>query len=360
MDELNITTMAAAGYDSEAAVLSKRPYIATHGRHRGQSVIAVNTGQLDAKGNPRYAEKPIHTNATLRKDEWLNLEDRVIEAAQERYVILDDMRSAGLTYNVGGLGTIVSEWETQSDMTDAEATMDGESTADKDRIQYGLNGVPIPVIQKPWKIGERVLMASRQRGSALDVSTGVAAARSVARKSEDMIFNGLPEIGANGQTSYRVHGLLTFPGRAQFELSNWADGATTTRGILDDVLAMLQYMETEERSFGPYNLYIPAAFAYRMRQDYSEQYGNKTLMERLMDLPEIANIRISDVLPNGNAVLVRMDSSVLDLAVASDVTTVQWASGSGWVNHFQTFAAWAPRFKSDFDGHTGILHAAVA
>jgi len=54
-----------------------------------------------------------------------------------------------------------------------------------------------------------------------------------------------------------------------------------------------------------------------------------------------------------------MDRSVIDLAVASDLMTIQWESGSGWTNHFQVFASWAPRIKSDFNNRSGICHGSV-
>ncbi len=230
MNDVTINTAEGAGLAmGENGILAKRPYIATAGRYAGQSVVAVNTGQMDNQGQPLYAEKPIQANATLRKDEWIDLEDTIIESARERLVIVDDLQSAGLTYNVGGLGTLISEWETASEITDAEITMDGESTADKDRQEFGLNGVPIPVIQKPFSIGERMLMASRQRGASLDVTTGTEASRAVARMSEKMVFNGA-SIGANNSAGqrYTVPGLTNFPGRATFTLSDWSDDANVT------------------------------------------------------------------------------------------------------------------------------------
>jgi hypothetical protein len=48
---------------------------------------------------------------------------------------------------------------------------------------------------------------------------------------------------------------------------------------------------------------------------------------------------------------------VIDLAVGSDLATVQWASDSGWTNYFQVFTAFAPRLKRDFDGRVGFMHA---
>lgn len=360
MNDLNVQALEGSGLDSEAAILGKRPYIATAGRHKGKPVVAVNTGQMDAKGNPVIAEKLV-ANATLRKDEWIDLEDQIIESARERLVIVDDLRNAGLTYNVGGLGTLISEWETGSEITDAEATMDGESTADRDRQAFGLNGVPIPVIQKPFKIGERQLLASRNRGASLDVTTGVEAGRSVARTSEQMVFNGL-SLGASNSAgdSYNIHGLTTFPGRATFTIDDWSDDQNvTTEDILANILSMIQQMETQERHYGPFNLYIPGEYAFRFRQDFKASVQG-TLMERVLAVNEVANVRVSDVLSAGNVVMVQMDRMVLDLGVASDISTVQWESGSGWTSFFQTFAAWAPRLKSSYDGHTGIMHGSTA
>lgn len=340
----------------ENAMLARRPYI----NARGQSVIAVNTGQMDNIGQPIYKEKAINNNASLRKDEWVSVEDAVYEAFRERLVIVDDLQSAGLTYNAGGLGTIISEWETGSEITDAEITMDGESKGEKDRQSFGLNGVPIPVIHKEFTIGERMLLASRSRGAGLDVTTGTEAARSVARRSEFMVFNGA-NIGANNSAGqrYNIPGLTTFDGRATYTMSNWADDvAVSPEDIHKEILEMVQKLETEQRRYGPFTLYIPAAYAYRFRQDFKAN-SDKTLMERVTDEDVISRVRVSDVLATGNVVMVQLERSVIDLAVASDITTVQWASGSGWTNEFQVYAAWAPRLKSDFDNRTGILHATV-
>lgn len=360
MNDVTINTASGSGLPStENGVLAKRPYLATNGRYAGQSVIAVNTGQLDNQGQYIYAEKPIQTNATLRKDEWIDLEDQIIESARERLVIVEDLQSAGLTYNVGGLGTIISEWETGSEITDAEITMDGESKADKDRQEFGLNGVPIPVIQKPFSIGERMLLASRQRGAALDVTTGTEAARAVARVSENMVFNGA-SIGASNSSGdrYTIPGLTTFAGRQTYTIGDWNNDNYTPEQIFGDILAMVQQLETQARHFGPFTLYIPGEYAYRFREDFKE-FSDKTLMERVTDEDVISRVRISDVLADGNVILVQMERTVLDLAVASDVTTVQWESGSGWTNHFQVYAAWSPRLKQDHDSRCGILHGST-
>ena len=344
----------------ENAVLAKRPYIATSGKYKGHSVITVNTGQLDESGNPIYSERPINTNATLRKDEWIDLEDAIIEAARERLVIVEDFRSAGLTYNVGGLGTIISEWETASEITDAVINMDGETVSEKDRQEFGLTGVPIPIIQKDFSIGERMLQASRNRGASLDVTTGTEAARAVARRSEALVFFGA-NIGAvnSAGSSYTIPGLTTFPTRETDTISDWSDSATTPETILTEILAMVALMETNQRAFGPFTLYIPGSYAFQFRRDLKAN-SDKTLMERVLEIDAVQAVRVSDVLTTGNVLLLDMVNRYMDLGVAADVTTVQWQSGSGFTNHFKTYAAWAPRLKADFDGRCGILHGTTA
>lgn len=340
---------------SERKILERRPYV----NERGQSVITVNTGQLDGQGQPIYHERQIVTNATLRKDEWVRVDETVRESARERLVIVSDLQAAGLTFNVGGLGVLISEWEKSSEITDAQITMDGETQAEEDRQEFNIDGVPIPIIQKPFRIGERVLMASRTRGSSLDVTTGIEAARAVARTAESMVFYGT-NLGAvpSAANSYSIYGLTTFPGRAIASIGDWGDSAYTPEEILDDILNMVRILETQHRHYGPFRLYIPGAYAWRFRQDF-KALGESTLMERVLAVPEIQAVRVSDVLQTGEVIMVQMTSDVLDLAMGSDLTTIQWASPSGWTNFFQTFMAFAPRFKNDYDSRTGILHASV-
>lgn len=348
-----IGAFGSTGLGDEARVLASRPYI----NEEGHPCITVNTGQLDKDGFPVYKEQRIQTNATLRKDEWIRLDETIITAARERLVIVEDLRAAGLTFNVGGLGVLISEWENASEITDAEVTMDGETDTDEDRQEFGLNGVPIPVIQKRFRIGERVLMASRTRGAALDVTTGVEAARAVARTSEKIVFFGT-SIGASNSAGnvYQIYGLTNFPGRATFTMLDWSNAGVTPEQILANILSMINILQNNQRHYGPYNLYIPAAYAHRFREDFKAN-SDKTLMQRCLEIPELKAIRIADALSAGTVVMVEMDRLTLDLAVASDLSNIQWGSPSGWTNYFQTYAAWAPRFKKDYDGRVGILHA---
>ena len=348
--QIDMTTGGSGIPYQENGILAKRPYV----NQKGQSVIAVNTGIKSADGRFIYREQRIQANATLRYDEWKRIDDVLLEAFQERLIIIDDLRSAGLTYNVGGLGVMVSEYETVGEMTDADVTMDGDTVVEKDRVGFGIDVVPIPIIHKDFQISERALLASRTRGSDLETTNAAAAARAVARTSEDMVFNGL-NIKVGG---YGVQGLLNKTGRPLQLISNWAAGGTSAETIYSEIQSLISEAEAN-RAYGPYILYIPQAYSGKFRADFKAN-SDKSLRQRVLDDGLITDIRVSDSLPDGNVILIQMTSSTIDLAVASDITTVQWTSGSGMTHFFKTYAAWAPRIKTDADGRFGYVHGATS
>lgn len=342
-------------------VLASRPFISTNGKNAGKTVVIVNTGK-DSGGNDIYEEQVIRANAgetTLRHTDWVDIDDKLTAAAEQRLVIIDDLIQSGLTYAAGDLGTLVTEWDAVSHMTDASVTMDGETEVDKDRLQFRPDGVPIPIIHKPFKIGKRAMLASRRNGAGLDLSHGTAAARSVARTSERMAIFG-HQLNAVGSQNQRrsIPGLLTHPGRSVVGLLDWTDPSVTGEQILGDVLKMITQAEINERAYGPFRLYIPGAVHFRFREDY-KAFGDKTLMDRILEVNEIDGVRVADELPGNAAVLVQWMDSTIDLAMIANIQTIQWQSPSGWTDNFQVFAAWAPRIKADYDGHLGVVHGTI-
>jgi len=89
--------------------------------HKGKAYITV----MDDNGKARAV--PItNATATLRKDDWKLLDDAIVKAALPRLKAVADLRSAGLTFTIpNGMGKTVLETETQSDINDADISMDG-------------------------------------------------------------------------------------------------------------------------------------------------------------------------------------------------------------------------------------------
>lgn len=294
----------------------------------------------------------LNANALLQKDEWIAYDSAVRSIATIRLNGINDLRSMGLVYNAGDLGSTIAEWDESSDMTEAEINMAGVTTTEKDSVAFNTNGVPIPVIRKDFQVNIRRLLASRRMGASVDVTGAQISTRLVAEKSEQMLFNG-SGISIGGYTTY---GYTNHPQRNTGALTyDWAAVGTTGKQILEDVLAMVAAAETD-RHYGPFNLYVPSNFWPKLRNDYSDAKGDNTIIERIRALDVINDVKVADVLAADNVVLVQMTSDVVDLAVAQDITTVQWERGDGMQTNFAVMAAWAPRIKQDFDNRLGIVH----
>lgn len=320
-----------------------RPWVDINGR----SYIAVN----DANGN--LIAQEIQTNATLRKDDWINLDQAVRMIATQRLAGINDLRAAGLVYPAGDLGSTIAEWEASSDMTDAEINMAGTTTSEKDRQAFSLAGVPIPIIRKDFDINTRNLLASRRRGAGLDVTSAQTATRLVAEASENLLFNGDTSIVVGG---YSLPGYTTHSSRVTGVLgAPWSGGSVTGEGILNDVHDMISGLENVKH-YGPYMLYVNSTMWPSLRKDYSSAKGDNTILERILAEDVIQGVRVSDKLGSDSVVMVQMTSDVVDLAVAQDITTVNWQSGDGMNNSFAVFSAWVPRLKPDYDGNLGIAH----
>jgi len=343
---LEFESAEAFGVGSVNAILARRPYIAEKGsRYAGQPVICQVRGV--GKDAETY-ERPV-TNATLRKDEWQELDAVIVEAARERLVGVDDLISRGLTHALGGVGVLTAQWEAGSEMTDANITMDGETVDDLDRQEFALRGVPVPVVHKDFKIGRRVLEASRTHGAALDVTTGAEAGQSVARSSEQMLFNGA-SIKSDG---YQIYGYTTHPQRNTASISNWSTASGST--ILTEATDLVQALR-QDRHYGPAILYIPAEYESSMEDDLKAE-SDKSVRQRLLEINGIEDVKVADVLADGEVVLAEMSRTNVDLAIAQDVSTMEWQQGSNWTTHYQAAAVWVPRFKADFDNRLGVVHA---
>lgn len=297
----------------------------------------------------------LHTNdGLLRYDEWKDLDRNVIEISTDRLVGVADLQAAGLTHNLGSIGVTITQWEESSDMDSANVSMSGVTRGDEDTPAFKQSAVPVPIVHKDFRLNIRRLEASRRFGQALDVTASSIAARKVAETSEDMLFAGKP-IVVEGNT---IYGYTNHPQRNTVTLGTAWDALATSAydTIKDQVLEMIQAAE-DDGYYGPFNLYIPTEYSNVMQDDYDPGSGDtRTVRERLLQIEQLNSIKVADRLTADNVVLVQMTRDVVDLAVAQDVTTVQWEDRGGMSELFKVMAVWVPRIKKDYDGRSGIVH----
>lgn len=325
-----------------------RPWLGRDGR----SYVTVT----NAEGKP---ENRLLTNsvATLRKDDWIMLDEAIIRAAQPRLRTFGDLRAAGLQFVIpNGMAKTVLEYQTQSDITDADISMDGLRKSEADRPQYELAGLPLPIIHKDFSFPARQIMTSRNSNTPLDTTMAELAARKVAEQIERMT------LGVGNTFSYAGHsiyGYTNFPQRLTTELTDPTGQGWKPADTVRDVLEMRKESQ-DAHYYGPWVLYCGTEWDLHLDDDYSDAKGDNTLRQRIMQISGIQDVRTADYLPGYDMVLVQQSSDVARAVVGMEIRTLQWESHGGLQQNFKVMAIMVPQVRADYNGNTGIVHATVA
>ena len=307
----------------------------------------------NAGSNPLIANGVTANDSTLRHEEHLRYDERLLMIARQRLNGIADLRAHGLVMNLGGLGTMLSMYERSGDMTAASINMDGMTDAQKDRVTYDEVGVPVPIFHKDWSINIRQLEASRTRGEPLSTTQIGIATRIVTDSMESALFNGIPNFVYDGK---QVYGYTNFPHRNTVTLTaSWA----TANGsqIVSDVKRMLQAAYNDDR-FGPFTLYVAKDIWANIQEDYSTEKGDNTIMDRIEAFRDVTMVKPGDYLPAGNVVLVQMTDDVVDMVVGQDIVNIQWMTNP-MQTIYKVYSCCAPRIKADRNNSCGVVHGSV-
>lgn len=338
-----------------AEILSVNSSEGTNQLAGGSRPLRVNkrTGQVEI-----VTPRGLRVNSILRKQEWEELDAAVIESARYPLRGVEDLRSRGLTRPLGGIGTMVSQWNVSSEMTPANISLSGRTKGEEDRVDFSLAGVPIPVVFKSFTIGQRELEASRRLGDGIDTTSAAEASRVVAEKLEDMLFNGA-SVTLNGAN---IYGYRTHPDRVSDTAYNFSGSlggwdSTNYQNVLPTVAGMISGANAD-RHYGPFVLYLSTTQYNFAALNFFPDTGD-TPLQRILSLPQIAAVQQLDtnILPNGEAILVQMTREVVDWAEAMDIRMVEWTSGDGMTGMFKVMAVAAPRVKSRYGAQSGVVHA---
>jgi len=385
---------------------------------RGQRCVIVNSGKFKydhkrgievpvkvqvpiANLEARGIHSPVFNATSLRKEEWLHLDQMVLRAARYRLRAWADLASASTYGGFNGMSKMVLEHETMSDPGEALVDMDGLTEGRGDAPKFQLEGLPLPITHSDFWFSSRRLAVSRNTGTPLDATMGEAAGRRVAERIEKMtIGNGAAgityggnstQVGGYGRTS-KVYGYTDFPSR----LTKTNMTAPTATGWTPETLqrefnACLNYLRTH-KFYGPFMVYNSTDWDQYLDGDYyvSTTSGavapSKTLRERLRAIDGVQDIRRLDFLfgsltdaTSGAAlstygpglediasanpytfIFVQMTSDVVRAVVGMDITTVQWESKGGMQLNFKVMCINVPQIRADFYGNCGILHATTS
>jgi hypothetical protein len=298
----------------------------------------------------------LRTNATLRKDEWIMLDTMIIQTARQRLRAAADLMSRGLVKNVNGLATTILQWQTQSRTGEVNVNIDPQVQGNSEALDFQLKSLPLPIFHADYQIGLRELTTSRNNGfTGLDTLLAAQKAQDIAEKIENTLINGLDNF-TYGQGT--IYGYTDFPDRATTTISDWSDTAVTGEDIVQEVLEMVQ-AQFDQFSYGPFVLYIPLSYATKMSEDYSDAKGDNTIRERIEDIQEVSEVRVLDLLEDGNVLLVQLTQDKVEMVNGMPLSNVQWDEGGGMTSHFKIMTIQIPRLLADKDGNSGICHGQV-
>jgi hypothetical protein len=330
---------------------------------------------------------PVFNATSLRKEEWIQLDQVVLRAARLRLRAWADLAASSSFGGFNAMAKETLEHETMSDPGEAIVDMDGLTEGRTDSPLFRLQGIPLPITHSDFYFSSRKLAQSRNTGTPLDTVQGEAAGRRVAEMIEKTLigtvtgFRGSEgpyasgygygtggELGASGTRYNQVYGYANYPDRLTKTDLTTPTGSNPSATVAD-VIAMRQQL-VDGRFYGPYMLYHSTDWDTYMDQDYfalatsGMAAPTQTLRERLKKIDGVQDVRRLDFLPATSnpftLIMVQMTPDVCQAINGMDITTVQWESVGGMRLNFKVMAIQVPRLRSDYYGRCGVLHATTS
>lgn len=314
---------------------------------------------------------PYVTNAaTLRKNDWIEMDKRILRAARQRLRAAQDLEDASSYEGFNALGRMTLEYQAMSDPGEAVVDMLATTDARTDTPQFIIRSLPLPITHSDFGYADRELMVSRNSDTPLDMVMSEASARRVGESVEDQVIGNVTGVTYGTQTAgpgthtgtSTVYGYLNFPQRltkSNFTTPTSTNGPTT----YSEVLAALNQLFAQF-FYGPFILYHSTDWSQYMDSPFSTAGGNhpgETLRTMLMKIPDIKDVRRLDRLTSTyTLIFVQMTSEVAEMVNGSDIITVQWQEKGGLELRFKVMAIKVPRLRSDYNSRTGILHGTTA
>lgn len=318
-----------------------------------------NTQQLQGLGlqynsSGKLDINTMRGNTTLRHEDWIKWDAAMIDAASKPLTMIQDLIDRGLVDSGYNMGDILSKYEKVSEMSNASITLDGLNHSPNDRITFTPTGVPIPIFRSDFTLGARQIQSSLNRpGGSLPVDTIKAATKDVAERMELMACTGTPGVSLDG---LQVYGYTTFPDRnATVAAAPWGAGGSDP---IADIEAAITAIQADNFGYSKDScvLYVSADKWAFIDQDYSAVKGDKTFRQRFESYGPIEKVELGSQLPAGNCVLVEMDSTTVDLAVAQTLVNFEQPKRDAMQTDFTVMASMAIRVKSDYLGRCGVVN----
>lgn len=321
--------------EQEALILNeRRAYDRSHAEMAGKGVFMGNA-------------------STVPKDVWGEWDREGIEIQRDVLAVFNDLSSLSRSLPIGKL---VHHYQTISDSSEVNISMDGRGKAKTDQPVVNYVGTPVPIIDSTFSFGWRQMASMQSEGQSLDPAARNNAMRKIAEKMEDLVINGDAAIDVGGA---KIYGLRTLPTRNTGTTALDLNGATGAQWVevVKDVIEKLH----ADNFYTPVTIYLNYAdWFYASVTDYVTNYP-KTILARLLEIAGVAAIVPASKVPTNEVLGVCKRSDVVQILTEMPMTVrpiMRLRPEDDYV--FNVMAAVAPEFKADYAGQCGIVQLTKA
>lgn len=298
-------------YVNQGCLMCHKAPDASSGSAKGTGAPCVcpsGSGEKPHKGEgQKFAE--ITSEINIGHEDWKKIQ-RVVHETVEHHLV---GRKFIEVYGPLGDGVQCVPFDTYAVPTTASVDMLGEGNEAVHPLKRDI--LQIPLIYKDFWLFWRDIEASKKCETPLDVSAAAGAAVAAAAREDDLIFNGLPEMG--------LAGLLNVGGRNILKLSDWK----VTGNGYQDIVSAVEKLRTAGFS-PPYSLVVSPGL-YALLHKVYERTGRLEI-DGVKELVK-GGVYQSPVLKKDVALVIAAGRQNLDLAVGANFKVEYW--GPADLNH---------------------------
>jgi hypothetical protein len=325
----------------------------------------LSTTSLRATGfralNHLIEAQQLRTAAPLPVRSEVVLDQAVMDVGMQRLAFVADLLAEGLTYNLPDpLSVPFLEHQTRNQTGTARRVMNPSSRGENSLPKMSSGRLPIYLTMADFQLDIRTLRMSQRVGIPLDTAGIQSDTRAVNEAIEDAAINGATTL--DGQAfqvdGYTAKGLLNAPNAnvATLTASAWSGTSPVGATVFAEILAMISTL-VGDKKYGPYNLYVPTAVNIALNMDFKAN-GNDSILARIGQINtggRPLRIRPLDYMPATKVALVQMTSDVVDIVDGQRPTVIPYTSLDGFTIYNVIMAIMVPRFRSDYDGNSGVV-----
>lgn len=316
---------------------------------------------------------PLGNAASLTKDAWIQLDQRITLAAKPPLVAWDDLARMNPYGGFDAYRKTTVEWHAASQAGRAYVDMNLETEGTTDQQVVDIRSIPLPCTHADFTFWDRELEVSR--GSPMPYDTGMAeeAAARVSEEVEDTTVGSVTGFtyGTRSTGTYAhlmnstIFGYANFTDRlTKTNFTAPSGGGWVPDTAYNEFLAAIQQLGAQY-FYGPFMLYYSNDWDQYMHRVYSVSGGNtpgETLISMLQKHTAIAGVkRLPRLSSTFTIFLVQMTGSAAPDAInGRGITTIEWVEKGGLKHCWKVYVIQAPRLKSDYNRRCGILHGTTA